>query len=89
MISCYVEGFLEKSGIVTGEVLEEFSRDYDFSSNLCPTFRHDSLSQFTEEIKHLRFSHLFSNSEKNISIHVVSMDVSDRIMQSKDRYFFL
>ena len=80
MISGNVERLLEKSDIISSKVLEEFSGDNYFSYNLRPTFRHDSLSQFDKKVLNLRFSHLFSNFEENITIHVVSVYIFDRIM---------
>jgi hypothetical protein len=80
---------LEKSHIIAGEVFEESSCDDNLSSDLSPAFWHDSLGQFCEEVMNFWLSHLLSNLEEDITIHVVPVDILDGIVKSPSWDFSL
>jgi hypothetical protein len=80
---------LEKSHIISSEILEEPSGNDDLSSNLSPAFWHDSLSKFGEKVMNFGFPHLLGNLKEDVTIHVVPVDVFDRIVKPPSWYFSL
>ena len=84
-----VTGDLERAGkvthLVTGVILQEFTRDGGLTIGLLPRLGRKALDQLCKEVLHLRLPHLLRGIRTSLSNHVVPLGILERIVQARPR----
>ena len=87
IVSRDIEGTVNEPWVISCEVLEELPCDCDLPRNLGSALGHHSLCKFGEIFMNLGLPHFLGDSEENVTIHGVSMDIFDWVVEPINRYF--